>query len=62
MLILIVKIFALNLLLTITLSRITMPISDEIRSNKVDYKQKYSNLKRKLKILIYVSILNVSLN
>lgn len=29
-----------------------MPISDEI-SNKIDYKQKYSNLKRKLKILIY---------
>jgi hypothetical protein len=32
-----------------------MPISDEIRANnKIDYKQKYSNLKRKLKILIYV--------
>lgn len=62
MLILIVKIFAFNLLLTITLSGKTMPISDEIRSNKVDYKQKYSNLKRKLKILIYVSILYVSLN
>jgi hypothetical protein len=36
-----------------------MPISDEIRANnKIDYKQKYSNLKRKLKILIYVMIIN----